>query len=516
MSLPIPEAVAMARLGRDLPGFLRTPLGIDEAGRTVRRRLDTREARFLDIARRAIFAHARSPYRSLLALAGCEVGDLDSLVRRDGLEGALSNLATCGVYLTFDEFKARCPIVRGSARLEPTVSDFDNPHAPTHLLAQTGGSRGRPTVVRMNLSFIEEQAASTAVALAAHGLSGHGHALWMQSAFTGLIPTLTYAKLGRPPWGWYHPLPSMPPGGRAATSWVHLLSRMVGRPTAIPHFNDLNDAGALAERLATHGPTCVTTYASSAVRIAVAARKRGVDLRQVCFITLGEPYTAAKRQAIEQAGGQGLPRYAFTEGGIVGYGCARPRAADDMHVFRDCLALVPRRRTTPGGNVDGFLFTSLLATAPKILLNVETGDYGRLERRECDCAIGATGLTDHVLEVRSFEKLSGEGISFVGVDLLRILEEVLPSRLGGTGGDYQIVEEEAEHGILRTVLVVSPRVTPFDERRARDVFLEALGSAGGADRLGSDIWRRAGTVEIRRDWPYATGAGKVLPFHVAR
>ena len=107
-------------------------------------------------------------------------------------------------------------------------------------------------------------------------------------------------------------------------------------------------------------------------------------------------------------------------------------------------------------------------------------------------------------------------MSFVGIDLLRVLEEVLPARLGGTNGDYQLVEEEGEHGILRTLLIVSPRVGALDEGRARDVFLEALGAAGGADRSGTDFWRRAGTVQVRRQRPVATGAGKVLPFHVAR
>jgi len=510
------EALALARLTRDLPAFLRTPLSADEAGRRVQRRLATRAESFLALAERAIFAEARSPYRRLLAVAGCEAGDLRRLVAEEGLEGALARLAASGVYVTFDEFKGRRPIVRGSTRIECGADDFDNPAVRSHIEARTGGSGGRPVTVRVSLHFLEELATGTAVALAAQRLSSHGHILWLQSAFAAMWPALMYARLGRPPRAWYHPLPSIPVGGRTAAAWVRAVARTLGSALPVPRFNELTDAQMLATHVSSAGPMCVTTYASSAVRVAVAARERGLDLRDVCFITLGEPFTAAKQSAIEAVGARALPRYAFTEGGIVGYGCADAHGEDDLHVMAHALAIVQHRRETMGGDVDAFLFTSLLPSAPKVLLNVETGDHGRLQRRACRCAMGALGLQDHVGEIRSFEKLSGEGISFVGIDLLRVLEEVLPARLGGSNGDYQLLEEEGDHGILRTLLIVSPRVGALDEGRARDVFLEGLGAAGGADRIGTDFWRRAGTVQVRRQWPVATGAGKVLPFHVAR
>ena len=124
------EALALARLTCDLPAFLRTPLSADEAGRRVQRRLATRAQSFLALAERAIFAEPRSPYRRLLAAAGCEVGDLRRLVAEEGLEGALTRLAASGVYVTFDEFKGRRPIVRGSTRIECRAEDFDNPGCP--------------------------------------------------------------------------------------------------------------------------------------------------------------------------------------------------------------------------------------------------------------------------------------------------------------------------------------------------------------------------------------------------
>lgn len=511
------EVRALARLARDLPAFLRTPLTADEAGQRVRRRLATRAESFLALAEHTIFARPRSPYQRLLTAAGCELGDLKRLVADEGLEGALTALAAGGVYVTFDEFKGRRPIVRGSTRLECHADDFDNPTVSSHIEARSGGSGGRPVTVRVSLGYLEELATSTAAALAAQRLSSHSHILWLQSAFAALWPALMYAKLGRPPRAWYHPLPSIPLGGRLAAAWVRSVARVYGSVLPPPRFTELTNAQRLASHVSKAGPLCVTTYASSAVRVAVAAREHGLDLRDVCFITLGEPFTAAKRHAIEAVGARALPRYAFTEGGIVGYGCADAHGEDDLHVMSHALAIVQHRRETAGGDVDdAFLFTSLLPAAPKVLLNVETGDHGRLERRACGCALGALGLEHHVEEIRSFEKLSGEGMSFVGIDLIRVLEEVLPSRLGGSNGDYQLVEEEGEHGILQTLLIVSPRAGALDADRARDIFLEALGAAGGADRMGADFWRRAGTVQVRRRVPLATGAGKVLPFHVAR
>jgi hypothetical protein len=263
---------------------------------------------------------------------------------------------------------------------------------------------------------------------------------------------------------------------------------------------------------------CLTTYASSAVRICVAAKEHGIPLEGVSFITLGEPFTEAKQQAVEAVGARALVRYAFTEAGIIGYGCADPRLSDDLHFSSNRYGLIQRQRAVgaSGLSVNAFLFTSLLASAPKILLNVESGDYGMIERRSCGCQLGAWGLTTHLEQIRSFEKLSGEGMTFVQTDLVRVLEETLPAHFGGTSADYQVLEEEGQHGILKLLLVVSPRVGPVDEDRVRHTFLEELGRDGGVGRRKAEVWRRAETVQVRRQWPVATKAGKILPFHFIR
>ena len=52
-----------------------------------------------------------------------------------------------------------------------------------------------------------------------------------------------------------------------------------------------------------------------------------------------------------------------------------------------------RQRSVPGFDitVDGFCFTTLLPTAPKLLLNAEIDDYGVVETRSCGCPLESYG-----------------------------------------------------------------------------------------------------------------------------
>jgi len=88
----------------------------------------------------------------------------------------------------------------------------------------------------------------------------------------------------------------------------------------------------------------------------------------------------------------------------------------------------------PGSDitVDAFHFTTLLPTARKLLLNVESDDYGVVETRSCGGPLESYGYTEHLRQIRSFRKLTGEGVTLVGSEMLRILEEVLPARFGGS------------------------------------------------------------------------------------
>jgi hypothetical protein len=508
----------LVRVTRDFPPFVRTPFGPREAARTLADRLATRAERFLWLAERAVYGNPASPYRTLLGAAGCELGDLRALVERDGLEGALTALLGAGVYLTFDEFKGRREVVRGSLRFACAEAAFDNPLIAPHIEAWSGGTRSPGTSVKLALPYFADLAVNTALAFEAHRLGEHAHAVWLQ----GFTPGYIYAKLGRPVLAWFYPVDALSARHRAVSTYIALLGRFGSHPLPAPRFVDVAQPERVADWLGAQGSAgrrvCLTTYASSAVRIAGAAQSRGLSLGGVCFITLGEPFTDAKRQAVEASGARALVRYAFTEAGIIGYGCAVPSASDDLHFCSDSYALVERQRTVGDGGpmVAAFVFTSLLSSAPKILLNVESGDTGLVEERACACPLNAAGLRRHLSGIRSFEKLSGEGMTFIQTDLLRVLEEVLPARFGGTSADYQVLETEGERGILRLLLLVSPAVGSVDADAVRRTFLAELGGGAVFDRFSATVWERAGTVEVRRQRPLATRAGKILPFHVAQ
>jgi hypothetical protein len=515
----LPRKVArVARLTSDTRRFLRTPVSLSQAVEVIQTRLVTREDRFLRMAERAIYDHPRSPYLQLLHAAGCELGDLKALVSKEGLEASLSRLAEAGVFVTFDEFKGRKDAIRGSRRFAFAEEEFDNPEIVPHFEARSGGTRSAGTRVKIGFPFMTDLALSTAYTLDVHGLSDFEHVIWSQA----LAPVVLYAKLGRPPLAWFYPLRPLSLKTQVVSRYLALIGRLFGHSIPVPAFLDVQDPGGMALWLARHlrrgRSICVTAYASSAVRVAAAAYAKGLPLHGVCFITLGEPFTDAKRRIVEASGARALVRYALTEAGIIGYGCRSPTASDDLHFLSESYGMVQHSRRVGDSDltVDAFLFTSLLCSAPKILLNVESGDCGLVERRDCDGGFSQLGLRDHIAEIRSFEKLSGEGMTFVRSDLLRVVEEVLPGQFGGNSTDYQVIEEERDDGILRLLLIVSPDIGRVDEEKLRETFLEELARGGGLARFGARIWERAGTVRIERRTPVATKAGKILPFHLHR
>ena len=124
----------------------------------VRTRLQRRGDDFLAVARRSIYGWPASPYRRLLAHAGCEYGDLERLVRDDGVEGALATLLQHGVFLTVEEFKGRRPAVRGTdgsgGRARAAVESVRAPAARGALERQPRPPDPGPT----DLTFVREHA----------------------------------------------------------------------------------------------------------------------------------------------------------------------------------------------------------------------------------------------------------------------------------------------------------------------------------------------------------------------
>ena len=166
--------------------------------------------------------------------------------------------------------------------------------------------------------------------------------------------------------------------------------------------------------------------------------------------------------------------------------------------------------------MDAFYFTTLLSTAPKIMLNVESDDYGVIENRACGCPLESYGFTDHLRDIHSFRKLTGEGVTLVGSEMVYILEEVLPNRFGGSPLDYQLSEEEDEQGLTRLSLIINPKVEIKEEKEVIGVVLEALKRTSVSADLAQAIWSQAQTIKIKRMEPIWTARGKLMTLHLSQ
>ena len=80
---------------------------------------------------------------------------------------------------------------------------------------------------------------------------------------------------------------------------------------------------------------------------------------------------------------------------------------------------------------EALLLTSLRSTAPVILLNASMGDQGFMVARRCDCPLERVGWTTHLHTIRSYEKLTAGGMTFLDTDVVRVLEQTLPATFGG-------------------------------------------------------------------------------------
>jgi hypothetical protein len=139
-----------------------------------------------------------------------------------------------------------------------------------------------------------------------------------------------------------------------------------------------------------------------------------------------------------------------------------------------------------------------------------------IESRSCGCPLEVLGFADHVREIYSFRKLTGEGVTLVGSEMISILEEVLPARFGGGPMDYQLLEEEGQDGLTHLSLLVSPRVPLVDEQDVVQAVLDALGRSSTSADVARAIWSQAGSLRVQRREPILTERGKLLTLRLAQ
>lgn len=484
--------------------------------------MHSRADRFLHVARRLIFDTPSSPYLALLRHAGVEAGDLEREVRDYGLEGALVRLRDAGVYLTHREFRGLDPIRRPGLTLDVQPGHFTNPSLTSGVSGTSSGSRSSGTSIDYSWPFLLEETADERLLFEQHGLDEAALAMWLPvlPGIAGLHNLLLHINAGPAVREWFSQAPI--PAWR--TSGVHrgileLAARCAARdggPRCHLSQVPLGEARRVAEWLAAPAverPRALKTYASSAVRVAAAARDAGLDVRGRVIFTGGEPLTVRRRRFIESTGLVVHPRYATTEAGMVGSACGRlpGDAPDAMHVYLDRLAVVAGAGEAwhDGHLLHRLAFTSLSLHSPRVLLNTDLGDWGLLGHHACDCRFGQAGMHVAVSRITSPEKLTGEGMSLLSSDVDNIVGALI-ERAGGSPDDYQFEESHDEQGFAVLTIAVHPDLHAIDDAAFTGEVISALRARPGGGELAAMVWRDAGSLRVVRRVPQMTGGHKKL------
>jgi hypothetical protein len=367
---------------------------------------------------------------------------------------------------------------------------------------------------------VRDWAINKSLAYAARGGTAWRHARWSVPGGATIVQLLLYAAFGATPVRWFSQVDPGAAGLDPAYLWSARALRWGGRlagvrlprPEHVPLDAPEPVAAWMAGLLRTGRTPHLATYASSAVRVCQAARRAGLDLAGAQFSVGGEPVTAARLAAIRAVGAEAAPRYGSIEAGLIADGCLAPATADDLHLYHDLSAFVQPgpAAARPGAPANAVLVSSLRPGAPLVLLNVSLGDRATIVERACGCALEGLGWTTHIQDIRSYEKLTAGGMTFLDADVARVLDEALPARFGGGPTHYQLVEDEAPDGTPRLRLLVDPVVAPVDEATVRAAFFDAIGEGTGPQAVMARAWRDGGWIRVERRSPLTTAAGKIL------
>jgi hypothetical protein len=511
----------LARQATGFPKFLRGPVTVDRAVSVIRRQLEHREENFLIFAKQVIYDVAHSPYRRLLLWAGCDFADLRASVRSRGIERTLEKLRDAGVYLTLDEFKSRAPIVRNGLIIETVDADFDNPflsggpiYGVTSGTRSTTGSR-----VTFNWDFMAEETAYEVTLYAAHEVLDAPLALWfpVPPGIAGIHNLLMAMKQGVVPERWFSQsrcsFRDTSLEARGAIEFVIWTGRAMGFAVPRPEFADLSHGEKVArwiENALKRSPRAVLrTFGSSALRMADHALATGANLRGGLVFAGGEPLTEPRRKYLEAAGLEVYARYVTTEIGVVAAGCPQRTSTDEMHFYSGRLAAIHRDPNLKDRQADSLLYTTLTTHTAKVMFNGELGDCGAISTRGCRCALGQLGLEVHLAGVRSYEKITIEGMTILSAELDAIIGAAV-ERAGGRPDAYQFREVSQESGLHRLIISISPDVANFNQKKFVAELVDELRRGGPRMAMAAEFWGKAESFVIVREEPQATAGHKLV------
>jgi hypothetical protein len=514
-------------------GQIQPQQALEIAKKTLRNRILHREENFLNLVEKGIFGYSKSPYLELLTNKKIKYSNIKKWVEKDGIEITLNELEKEGVYFTVDEFKGKTDVIRNGLRFRCKERDFDNPFLSPAYEVRSGATRSAGTRIRIDFDYLVQRSFYDAFILNIHEALISPIANWFPvfPGAPGINSSLRFSHIGNQPKKWFSQVDKAQVKinweKKWGTNYIMFMSKFFGVPLAKPEYANLNYAFKVAEwasAMLDNHPNCVIyTFASSAVRVCMAANENKLNLKGTRFLVTGETLTPQKKEEIEATGARAIPVYGISEAGVIAAGCNNNfDESDHCHTLKDTIAITSHKIKVPYFEkvVDSFLFTTILYESPKLLLNVGMGDYGKEEIKQCNCEFGNLGFDTHISNIKSYEKLTGEGVTFIDSDFIRIIEKDLPSKFGGKSTDYQLIEEEDSKGLNHLRLLISPRLNDIDEKVVVKEFIKLLrfseSSPESWAQSGSEMWTQARTVRIKRDYPIHTSSGKIFPFHISK
>ena len=508
----------LVRFGLKLHGFLDETLSLDEAKRRIETGVSSRCENFLYKLKSAVLHNPRSPYRILLEAAGCEFGDIERLVEKEGLDGSLRILAESGVYLSYDEFKCRIPTIRGSQTFVFQEQDFNDPLIEGQLFSTSGGSRSKPVRIPEDVNHISLMAQHWAVFLAENDGFAGPLLFWTPGHAAVASRQLACAKCNKTFQHWFVSEQMTSTKDRLYAACINGLARRTAgfpRPKIVPFSEPNVILACLFDLLRAGKKVCLNTAPSAAVKLSAAAMDKNRYLSGVSFLLGAEPLTSAHRHTIEMSGARAIPLYGSSEAPWIGGQCRHPEWPDEVHLLLDGYAVIldPADMSNEDGQGNRLLLTSLHHASPKVLLNTDIGDRGILTTRRCDCLYDRLGCRVSLHRIRSSEKITAFGVTIAVSDVYYVLNEIFPKRFGGTAGDYQLVETHDPQGQPRYTLLVAPDLPSLEERALPAAFLSELGKIRASYGFMVTTWSRENLIRVRRSKPIRTFRGKVLAFY---
>ena len=346
--------------------------------------------------------------------------------------------------VTPEEFKGRRPIRRPGLELPIDPHDFDNPLVARSFRGSRRAARAASAfAVPVDFRrFAHEAATGVQAFLDGFGLRERPVAGWraMPPVTSGIKMLLSYAKVGLTVERWFaqNKLPETPDTAASIQFTRSLLdgARSLGRPLPEPEYVHQDDAVTIARWLAgcrAAGRVAqLDTNTSSAVRVCLAALDHGLDISEASSGLAASLTPRQRRKVILRAGCRAASHYQSTEAGCIGAACTasgpcRRSPSVDRQACHSCGARPPAtQRAVPTTAKDPAPDNACCRARAKIMLNVDSGDCGEISRRECGCPLGALGLDLHAWHLRSVEKITSEGLSYLRGDLVPFGRAILP------------------------------------------------------------------------------------------